>query len=242
MLDTASSNEFPLFGTMSSSSYGMEGIVIERPLTTSSYSWSDLSIVVQDDSSTSSYTHNMMELVSPTTTRSTQSCSQQQQYGSHTHYNSINDDASMGLSMSTSESTFASTSTSTSTSTSVSSIDSTSTSSKKSVRFAPSPNVRTYSVVLGDHPLCDDGLAIELGWEYCDDANENTHLDNTLHRGKCQKRSYLSRKQLLLDVAGCTKEELDQRSRELEAKKALIERNRSYREDYYYCLAFAKRR
>ncbi len=226
MLDTASSNEFPLFGTMSSSSCGM-GIVIERPLTTSSYSWSDLSIVVQDDSSTSSYTHNMM--ASPTTTtRSTQSCSQQ--YGSHP----INDDASMGLSMSTSESTFASTSTS------ASSLESAS--STKSVRFAPSPNVRTYSVVLGDHPLCDDGLAIELGWEYCDDADENTHLDNTLHRGKCQKRSYLSRKQLLLDVAGCTKEELNQRSRELEAKKALIERNRSYREDYYYCLAFAKRR
>lgn len=233
MLDTVSSNEFPLFGTMSSSSCDMEGIVIQRPLATESYSWSDLSIVLQDDSSTSSCTYSMM--VSPATiTRTAQSCSQQ--YGSCSIPNHpMSDDASMQLSTSTSASTFSSTSTSSS-ETSINS-----NTSKKTVRFAPSSHVRTYSVVLGDHPLCDDGLAIELGWEYCDDVNQNMQIDNNLHKGTCQKRSYLSRKQLLLDVAGCTKEELDQRSRELEAKKALIERNRSYREDYYYCLAFAKR-
>lgn len=221
MLDTISSNEFPLFGTMSSSSCGMEGIVIQRPLATESYSWSDLSIVLQDDSSTSSYSQDMM-------TRKPQSCSHQYGSCSSLDHHTISDDVSvsMQLSASMSESTFSSTSSST---------------SKKSVRFAPSPSVRTYSVVLGDHPLCDDGLAIELGWEYCDDSDQATHIDNNQRKGACQKRSYLSRKQLLLDVAGCTKEELDQRSQELQAKKALMERNRSYREDYYYCLAFAKR-
>ena len=200
--------------------------MIQRPLATESYSWSDLSIVLQDDSSTSSYSHTMMS--SPATmARTPQSCSHQQYGSCSSPDHPMSDDVSMQLSTSTSESTFSSTSTSSS--------------SKKGVRFAPSPNVRTYSVVLGDHPLCDDGLAIELGWEYCDDSDHKTLIDINQHKGACQKRSYLSRKQLLLDVAGCTKEELDQRSRELEAKKALIERNRSYREDYYYCLAFAKR-
>mmetsp|Transcript_1420 Transcript_1420/g.2869 ORF Transcript_1420/g.2869 Transcript_1420/m.2869 type:complete len:286 (-) Transcript_1420:281-1138(-) len=112
----------------------------------------------------------------------------------------------------------------------------------RNVRFAPSNGVRTYSLVLGDHPLCDDGLSIDLGWDYneneqtenncnygcnsgnyyCDNSNRNHHDYNyNCNSGngtatptattRCQKRSYLSRKQLLLDVAGCTKEELDQR-------------------------------
>lgn len=101
--------------------------------------------------------------------------------------------------------------------------------------------IRTYSVVLGDHPLCDDGLAIELGWEYSDDEHYDANKNLVQPPRPCQKRSYLSRKQLLLDVAGCTKEELDQRSRELEARKALSERHRMHREEYYYSLAINKR-
>ena len=230
MIDTVSSNDFPLFGTTMSTSFGMEGIVIQRPLATESYSWSDLSIV-QDDSS-------MLSPPTPFVSQSPSSCSQNHQYGFPNR--PISDGASMQFSVS--ESTLSSTSTSSTTS---------STSSKRSVRFAPSPMIRTYSLVLGDHPCCDDGLAIELGWEYCDDDDEDNEQNqnrnqnqiiNTIKQDACQKRPYLSRKQLLLDVAGCTKEELDQRSRELEARKALIERNRSYREDYYYCLAFAERR
>ncbi|OEU09771.1 hypothetical protein FRACYDRAFT_248029 [Fragilariopsis cylindrus CCMP1102] len=35
-----------------------------------------------------------------------------------------------------------------------------------SVRFASSLDVRTFSLILGDHPWCEDDLSIELGWEY----------------------------------------------------------------------------
>jgi len=88
--------------------------------------------------------------------------------------------------------------------------------------------VRTYSLVLGDHPMCDDGLAIELGWDYNQmeeqqqqpyyDEEEETWSLTPLKTTSCQRRSYLSRKQLLLDVAGCSKEELDQRFRERRMK------------------------
>ena len=52
---------------------------------------------------------------------------------------------------------------------------------------------------------------------------------------------YLLRKQLLLDVAGCTKEELDQRIRAIETRPYSKKRVRSDQEDYFYRLAFAKR-
>jgi len=115
--------------------------------------------------------------------------------------------------------------------------------------------VRTYSLVLGDHPLCDDGLAIELGWDYDEDVvpaspqqqqaqqpsspqQQQTQTHQTSHG--CSRRSYLLRKQLLLDVAGCTKEELDQRTRDLEEERTRLERTRSHREDYFYGLAFKR--
>jgi len=34
------------------------------------------------------------------------------------------------------------------------------------VRFAPTKVIRTHCLVLGDHPMCEDGLAISLGWDY----------------------------------------------------------------------------
>ena len=217
MLDTISTNEFPLFGTMSSSSHGMEGIVIQRPIATESYSWSDLSMIVQDDSSTLSFS-------APTQPQqpSSSCCS------SPFVYDCCSSGPNAPLHYSESESTLSSTSVS-------------STDSKRRVRFASAPTIRTYSVVLGDHPLCDDGLAIELGWEYSDDEHYDANKNLVQQPRPCQKRSYLSRKQLLLDVAGCTKEELDQRSRELEARKALSERQRIHKEDYYYSLAINKR-
>ena len=99
-------------------------------------------------------------------------------------------------------------------------------------------------MVLGDHPLCDDGLAIELGWDYSDDDGMDMEEDKHVRsaKGTCEKRSYLSRKQLLLDVAGCTKEELDQRTKDLETQRSLRQQAQAYRDDYYYLMAFAKRR
>lgn len=36
---------------------------------------------------------------------------------------------------------------------------------ERRVRFAPLMRVRTHTLVLGDHPLCTGGMALQLGWE-----------------------------------------------------------------------------
>jgi hypothetical protein len=36
---------------------------------------------------------------------------------------------------------------------------------ERRVRFAPLTRVRTHTLVLGDHPLCSGGMALQLGWE-----------------------------------------------------------------------------
>lgn len=318
-----------------SSSCGMEAIVIQRPLPTESYSWSDIPLVVQDDSPTKVNTIIPQAAFTRASTRTSTSTftSTFTSQASNIHHNTDNnddnddnntdndDDASSLVSFSHSSSSTLSTSASGISIASGSSYSSCnsingsysynnycserslsnkendnennttttdlSASGKKNVRFAPSPHVRTYSLVLGNHPLCDDGLAIELGWDYSEEEHNNNnnnynsyinyvgghpltsqqqqqlqqqqfqqqqqhqHHQQQLqqqqqqqleqHVSRCQRRSYLSRKQLLLDVAGCTKEELDQRTRDFETKKALLEQAISHREDYYYCLAFAKR-
>jgi len=139
---------------------------------------------------------------------------------------------------------------------------STSQSNNRSVRFATKPQIRTYSLVLGDHPLCEDGLAIELGWDYEEDErmdvetsskqqpqiyHQHNHQQrivggNTTGSCSCPRRSYLSRKQLLLDVAGCTKLELEERSQLMAEQRASLEAAKTLREDYYYSLAFVHRR
>jgi len=285
MLETTScsSGDFPLFGdTMmsGSSSCGMEAIVIQRPLPTESYSWSDIPLVVQDDSRTRVNT----AMPQATSTRTSASTS------NNSYHNTDSDESSSLVSFSHSSSSTLSTSASGISIASGNSYERSpankenenendlSASGKKNVRFASSPHVRTYSLVLGNHPLCDDGLAIELGWDYSEEEHNNSNNNNPYINyvgghpltsqqqlqlqqqqlqqqqqqqqqqlqleqqvSRCQRRSYLSRKQLLLDVAGCTKEELDQRTRDFETKKALLEQAISHREDYYYCLAFAKR-
>lgn len=293
MLETTScsSGDFLLFGdTMmsGSSSCGMEAIVIQRPLPTESYSWSDIPLVVQDDSRTR-VTTAMPQATSPRTTTSTTT---RTSTSNNSYHNTDSDESSSLVSFSHSSSSTLSTSASGISIASGNSYERSpankenenendlSASGKKNVRFAPSPHVRTYSLVLGNHPLCDDGLAIELGWDYSEEehnSNSNSNSNPYINYvgghpltsqqqlqlqqqqlqqqqqqsqqqlqleqqvSRCQRRSYLSRKQLLLDVAGCTKEELDQRTRDFETKKALLEQAISHREDYYYCLAFAKR-
>jgi hypothetical protein len=85
-----------------------------------------------------------------------------------------------------------------------------------SVRFASSLDVRTFSVILGDHPWCEDDLPIELGWEYnmkqVEDDNQDTNsisYHNQLPTSSPSRLSYLERKNLLINVAGYTKKELE---------------------------------
>ena len=187
MIDTTCPNELLLSGT-TSSSYDMKKIKIERPLPIESYTWSDFPI---------------------------------NDFTTEWDYTSVSNDYSITLPDTPSKDldSFLSSSRSQSTSSldslSISTTSTTLDSSEKKVRFAPCPKVRTYSVLLGDHPLCEDGLAIELGWDYCDEEPKpHRPVTRTRRNILCQRRSYLSRKQLLLEVAGCTREELDERSKE----------------------------
>jgi hypothetical protein len=110
--------------------------------------------------------------------------------------------------------------------------------SKRRVRFASALEVRTYSVVLGDHPLCES-LPLSLGWGYdptpCwvdletheDSKNSHYHCHNSTipyrYHGKQQQHqyshtvaaahgvyrlSYLERKQLLMQVGGYSAHQL----------------------------------
>jgi len=105
------------------------------------------------------------------------------------------------------------------------------------VRFAPTHEIREYNLILGDHPMCEDGLAIDMGWEYeitkdlCQNPVLQTKLQSTKsprwrtlgrtppttqrdisptnnNLGGAKLRSYEERKQLLLSAGGITEAEL----------------------------------
>jgi hypothetical protein len=99
----------------------------------------------------------------------------------------------------------------------------TTTACTKRVRFASALEVRTYSVVLGDHPMCES-LPLSLGWTYEEAAliDLETHED-TKHRSMpyryghsnlaaaahgVHRLSYLERKHLLIEVGGYTDHQL----------------------------------
>jgi len=231
------STEFHPFGT-NLSYHEFDDIVIQDPLPIQSYSWSDFPTIYQEESEL--LAHATKPTCSTGNVIDEDSMFFLSQYPSSPLYEANHKGYKTPLIEANSKTT--------NTSRKVIS----ETSSKKKVRFAPFPDVRVYSLVLGDHPNCEDGLAIELGWEYRDFQTHSDHdiiskiskvTQDTMHPGKrhrrsCPRRSYLTRKKLLLDVAGCTEDDLNQRT--LEAKTTSTERARSEREDYYYHLAFAK--
>jgi hypothetical protein len=72
-----------------------------------------------------------------------------------------------------------------------------SSSSSKRVAFSNSLEIRTHSIVLGDHPCCKS-LPVELGWDY----DETQQIDLEAHEqykqyGIVRRRSYMERKNLL---------------------------------------------
>eukprot|EP00980_Cylindrotheca_fusiformis_P007155 scaffold1505_cov118-Cylindrotheca_fusiformis.AAC.5 len=81
---------------------------------------------------------------------------------------------------------------------------------KPRVQFSASLEVRTHSVVLGNHPLCS-ALPVELGWEY----NETERIDLELHEsnkfyyGGVRRRSYVERKRLLSEFVDESELEVD---------------------------------
>jgi len=84
------------------------------------------------------------------------------------------------------------------------------------VRFAEYIEVRTYNVVLGDHPWCEDGYAIELGnevlsieYQHHPHQYQYQHHSSSLHR-----REYLERKSLLMEQMQVTHKELEEQQQQ----------------------------
>jgi hypothetical protein len=82
---------------------------------------------------------------------------------------------------------------------------------QRMISFADALEVRTYEVVLGDHPCCRGGMALECGWKHC----ESEMVDLELHEQHSQRRrmmdlhlSFHQRRQRLQDITGMTGAEL----------------------------------
>jgi hypothetical protein len=76
-------------------------------------------------------------------------------------------------------------------------------SNSRRVQFSTTLEVRTHSIVLGDHPLCS-ALPVELGWEYDDTERIDLGLYelNKFYYGGVRRRSYMERKYLLQEFIG----------------------------------------
>jgi hypothetical protein len=77
---------------------------------------------------------------------------------------------------------------------------------RRSVRFASAVHVRTYTVMVGDHPCCIDGMAIQLGWESNDSTT--TLRNHTKSKKEATRLSYAQRVQRLHAVTGLTYSQL----------------------------------
>mmetsp|Transcript_63119 Transcript_63119/g.70685 ORF Transcript_63119/g.70685 Transcript_63119/m.70685 type:complete len:216 (+) Transcript_63119:132-779(+) len=191
---TAATHELPLHGSSEGmlSSLSLSAFVIQRPEPDVSFSWSDFPMMKEDNKR---YAFS-----------SSSSSSSSSSLCNHSHSSStLSDFSSTSSSMNLlDESSTSSSSTGTASS------------SRRNVRFSPHLAVRTYNLVLGDHPLGSNGLAIEHGWDY--DSQEGEKVEMHLRENWKQtaiwsrQRSHLEKKRLLLEVAGCSMEELNQRT------------------------------
>jgi len=182
----------PLFSTPSScttttatasASCGQEAaaasspLVIQRPPVADSFSWSDFPVIEQQDF----YSFLPSSSPSPMVLEETPSC-----VSSLSSLSSEDEDEDCNsITTETQEQQ---------TATSLSS------SQRRRVRFDPTLEVRSYDVILGDHPMCPS-LPVSLGWECQDVAllDLETHEDaRDAHQPHARRRSYLERKQLLL--------------------------------------------
>jgi hypothetical protein len=80
---------------------------------------------------------------------------------------------------------------------------------KKTVRFAEIAQIRTYDVILGDHPSCHGGMALQLDWTH--QGTEFVHLDvyDTASRHRTMAQLHLTffqrreRLRQLTGMSGC---------------------------------------
>lgn len=80
---------------------------------------------------------------------------------------------------------------------------------KKHVRFSV-VETREYALVVGDHPLCPDGLALSLDWRYSPETTVKNVLDAQEKKGCGEpKRLGYSERRLRLKQASNEKEEIE---------------------------------
>jgi hypothetical protein len=79
-------------------------------------------------------------------------------------------------------------------------------SNKKKVSFSGILEIRTHSLVLGDHPCCIGGMALECGWNRCQDPEiidlEIFENASTKRRSSDLRLDYSQRRERLQEVTG----------------------------------------
>jgi hypothetical protein len=89
----------------------------------------------------------------------------------------------------------------------------------KKVKFAGFLEIRTHSLVLGDHPCCVGGMALEFGWRHLPDSeivDLQVFEEVSLKRRNGQLRlDYGERRELLQEATGFTGSQLLQQEYEL---------------------------
>lgn len=91
---------------------------------------------------------------------------------------------------------------------------------RQRIRFAEHVQVRTHETILGYHPACTDGLALQCGWAYAE--TEYTPLSPCSHKLSHKKKSVremrldqMTRRQRLREVTGMSNLQLLQLANEL---------------------------
>lgn len=85
---------------------------------------------------------------------------------------------------------------------------------KRSVSFHENVEVREYSLSVGDHPMCGDGLPLSLGWSHAEPVFR--HIDHSKTRRRHHKgpaRLSLHERRRRLRVAGETEDDFTEQSR-----------------------------
>lgn len=85
-------------------------------------------------------------------------------------------------------------------------------SNQKIVKFSDILEIRTHSLVLGDHPSCMGGMALECGWNRCEDS-EIVNLDifenaSTKRQSSALRLDYSQRLERLQEATGLTGSQL----------------------------------
>ena len=76
----------------------------------------------------------------------------------------------------------------------------------KRVSFSPVLHVRTHSVILGNHPCCSGGMALQCGWESAEEKLINFERHEARHSPKRRmadfRLSYAQRRERLQELTG----------------------------------------